>query len=269
MVTDARGHEVPADSDMWGYREDMGLLSASIADVRSVANQADAEAAIADLEASDLDPSGTVWWLATPGALYVYDGTALVELAGKAEVAEQIATLTEGLADLTDHGFVAIDSGYIDFPGVGGNGGTKSATVNFAKNRFSLSPIPAGPLGQQRISWTLSSVSTTSMVLTGVNFTGIDAPTARTRWVAVQSAAPARAQAFSARSAGALALDDDTLPQGTVTCPTTGCPNFDVPVQVTTAWIDETGVEHPVDVHFCGPCGTDITDTLVPLEEGS
>jgi len=51
-----------------------------------------------------------------------------------------------------------------------------------------------------------------------------------------------------------------------VTCPNSACGNYDIPIPVDPYWYDDDGNPHQYEQIFCGPCGTDITGTLV---EGS
>lgn len=240
MVTDSRGHQVPAGSDSWGYREDMEQLSASITDVRSVADQAAATTAVADLDAADLDTEGTVWWLQSPGTLVVYTSGEFVPVAMGAAVPVSANgwTTMSGTADSTRTKTITLPTGrFTSMPAVmlqNGTGVSKASSTN-----------------QQE--WTTEKTAASFQL----NVNRSNATTVTINWLAVSD--PTATTLLASAPAPFTGTDQPTT---TATCPTDGCPNQGIAIEVTaTRPDDETGAQVPVDAIECGVCGADITAT--------
>jgi hypothetical protein len=109
-------------------------------------------------------------------------------------------------------------------------------------------------------SYTASGVTTSSFNINVYNNTG-QVRTGQVGWHAALSPAgvlATLAAPLAARSAvGAV---DDAV----VTCPTAGCVNQGIAVPIMSSW-DEDGDTGQIDQVLCGVCGTDLTDTIVPM----
>lgn len=137
-------------------------------------------------------------------------------------------------------------------------GSSKSVAVTYPANRFTQVPVTLA----SAITGTphARNASTSPGGTTGVNVYfgnsgSSDVTDAQAYWAAEQ--ASSSSGGFSTFAALA-----DAGPDSTVTCPTEGCENEGIAIPVNSTWTDDDGVEHPMDGFECGPCGTNLTDTL-------
>jgi hypothetical protein len=149
----------------------------------------------------------------------------------------------------------------------------RAVTVTFPLNRFPASgphPRIMLALGTSNGSpgtvnteiWApWSGQSTTSVQIVGArsNTSGIGV-----MWVAIQDALDLaavneveRAAWDRARRAAAAATP---APDSVLICHTEGCANQDVPIPVSTVYVDDEGNEWPISTFQCGACGSPITD---------
>jgi hypothetical protein len=145
---------------------------------------------------------------------------------------------------------------------------TRTVTVTFPVRSFtgvypqvvcSLATANGGASTINTEIW-VGTTTTTSFNL-GVNRS--NATDVAVRWVATQMPVTVAAQALMA---AALAAEQ----MASVTCPTEGCMNQGVPIEVATTWTDDEGVQHPVDAVVCGVCGATLTPVAItpPEQEG-
>lgn len=238
MATDARGHTVPSGSEA-PKRQAILDLSDTICDVRLVGSQDEATAAVADMQAANLEVTGTAWWFASPGALYVYDGAAFNQLAFQAPIDKRMPYASTA-------GYVSISSVKADTE--------KSMTVTFPAGLFTAPPrVTTTPQsGSPRIRSSSVNAITKSSAMIWVGNSGSSTGDLGVHWIAAQ---PSSADV-------ALMAADEPHTDATVTCPTSGCRNEGIPLGIVGHWTDEDGVVQSVDAVECGVCGTDITDTL-------
>ena len=343
MVTDARGHVVPAGSEA-PKRQAFLDLSDSINDVRPVADQAGADALVADLVANDIDPTGTTVWLQDVDQVEVYDGTtwhtlptdeSLDGLILKIMSTKPVATdgdtayplgwsfmyltgddsraggwpqagnfwrvftykvaagnvfqyLTRASPNTnqllyrnwasgkwspwTGSGPFAQAAGTATVSGI--KAGTSGSTlVTFPTNLFTDAPYITLALyssipGERFVSHI--NKSRTGVTICG-GYTGASSNTLDyyVSWNAVQMEGPAQNVALRAARSAPFAFaaePPEPEPDATVTCPTPGCENEGIPIEVVSTWTDEEGGVHTVGSIECGVCGADITSTLVPIE---
>jgi hypothetical protein len=133
-------------------------------------------------------------------------------------------------------------------------GAVSSVTVTFPAGTFNRGPnvvisgYTASP-GNRHVS--AASSTATSFIAYFAN-DRTDAGAVAAHWNATQM--------NSAAAPSLLVAAADAV----VRCPTDGCDNENVPIAIPTSWLDDDGVEHPVDQVICGVCGT----ILAPLAIG-
>lgn len=162
----------------------------------------------------------------------------------------------EALAEAIDAKLpAAMTAGNASIPNAGGDA-TKSVTVTFPSGLFTVTPYvtiaarTAYP--EARSFWGTTGANTSSFQ--AVNYYAGASATLGASWVAVQPDGPT-VQAF----ASPLADPGDMV---TVTCPTPGCRNEGVPIQIAATWVDDEGGVHDVDAVCCGVCGADLTSSM-------
>lgn len=145
---------------------------------------------------------------------------------------------------------------------------TRTVTVTFPAQSFtgvypqvvcSLATANGGASTINTEIW-VGTTTTTSFNL-GVNRS--NATDVAVRWVATQTPVTVAGQAFMAARAAA---EESAV----VVCPTPGCQNEGVPIEVLTTWTDDEGTQHPVDSVVCGVCGATLTPVpgeAVPAED--
>jgi hypothetical protein len=215
MVTDARGHTVPSGSDA-PKRQALLDLSDSIADVRSVADQAAGQAAVADLVDAGIDPAGTVWWLASPGVLAVYTGSAFQALALKSQADALDARVPVGQA-----------AGTVTVPSVP-SGDAKNATVTFPSGVFTGAPFITLGIYTSSTAGRLATHHTKTsagFIIRAFIVDGWSSQDVLVSWNAVRMPPPAQAMQTFSTFAAMSAPAAEPEPQATATCPTPGCPN--------------------------------------------
>lgn len=147
----------------------------------------------------------------------------------------------------------------------GGADATRTRTVTLPAGKFTA--YPQVILGLATSNGSASTVNTecwvgtttTSSFNIGVNRS--NASDVSVRWQAIQDDTT-----VSALSALAAPLEADEF--ATVVCPTPGCPNEGIPIEVDTTWTEEDGTTHPTDEIVCGLCGAVLTPTAIE-EEGT
>lgn len=144
---------------------------------------------------------------------------------------------------------------------------TKAMTVALPSGLFTVSPrvtcMATTTSPSTRSVSALTGGSTSSFTVYAWNGTSSTRDVSLA-WNAIQDAAGSTL--FAARAVG-----DPVGPvpaDVTVTCPTTTCGNYAIPIPVSSAWIDEDGGRHDIDEFVCGVCETDLSGTVQPIDDG-
>lgn len=150
--------------------------------------------------------------------------------------------------------------GTAEFTGVR-PGNAKSIAVTFPAGLFTANPyvtlgIYSTVPGEKATSH--SNKSATGFTVHG-GYTGASTSVDyRVNWHATQVAAPTAVNLLADEATAAAA-------DATVTCPTDGCANEGIPIDISTHYVNEDdGTTQPVDAVQCGVCGADITATEEP-----
>lgn len=138
-----------------------------------------------------------------------------------------------------------------------GASGTTAQTVTLPAGLFTAAPVVVAG-ARTAFPENRSAVSATAATATSFIAYIYYASTADLgyAWTAVQSSTPVALLAAGAPG------DHETA---NVTCPTAGCPNRGVTLDVVVSFTDETGQEQTVDSIACGICGADLTESAVSL----
>lgn len=152
--------------------------------------------------------------------------------------------------------------GLVTFP-VTNAGATTSVVVTFAAGRFTEAPIVTLAARASAPQYRLVSAATggggnppAAAFTAYYANTGTSAAATSATWHAMQ--APPAAAALLAREAATGGAD---LATATVTCPTSGCGNHAIALQVPTEYLDDDGQAQPVDAIQCGVCGAELDPT--------
>jgi hypothetical protein len=151
-----------------------------------------------------------------------------------------------------------IASSFVQWPSTAA-GVTTSVSATFPAGRFSIAPrvvvtaIGALPSGR---AVSIASPTTSSVLLYCTN-TGGTTVSPSGHWVAVQD----RGQTSLGREEPGPQAGDTF---GWVVCPTAGCGNQGIPLEVQTGYTDDDGVDQAVDAFACGVCGTALTPSDTP-----
>lgn len=179
----------------------------------------------------------------------------------------------------TNTGWVGMASPYAQADGsasiTSAPAGTHSdITVTLPSGRFSQPPVVTAT-SRTSIPFQLGAVgitgtTTSSFVLTVMNNTS-SARGISVYWMAAQAtdtSALGLMAAAAARLAAPAGDAGDAGDTATVTCPNPECMNYGIPITIRTSWVDEEGNTRTVTNVSCGGCGTDISDTITPIEDG-
>lgn len=146
----------------------------------------------------------------------------------------------------------AMAAGTVPFPSTAANQST-SVTVTLPVGAgFTAAPsvqITPSSTAPSIRDLSVSAPSATNFVAVYFN-SGTSAAGVGGMWIAVQP--PTQSATLAATTFDAVAAAGTV----TVTCPTEGCENQGVPIDVPDSWVDDEGVEHQVDAIMCGACGT-------------
>jgi hypothetical protein len=131
---------------------------------------------------------------------------------------------------------------------------SKDTTVTFPSGRFTQTPILTGIICSTRYGNQIMTKSPTSATLRMTNYSGADAASS-------QICNYGFVQASLASGVGIVVLED--LPGAsviTVICPTVGCENEGIPIEINVGFIDpDTGLPATTDEIVCGGCGAILT----------
>jgi hypothetical protein len=132
----------------------------------------------------------------------------------------------------------------------------KTTAVTFPAGVFGAGGIIAVVATPRTTSPNLRAASTNTVNINGFNLHlyngGASATDVTAEWVATQN------DTVNTTTARAD-LEADGVTFETVTCPTDGCQNAGVPIDVAVTYLDDDGVLVDVDAVQCGVCGTDLT----------
>lgn len=144
---------------------------------------------------------------------------------------------------------------------------TGSGTLTYPSGTFSQAPITTVTITNSYWTPGLGSRTATSVQINiRRDFEVSEATTFRAHVHSIQQGTTPDAL-FAARALGG---EDVGAPADvTVTCPTDGCVNAGIPIPINSTWEDEDGGTHPVLLVECGGCGTEITDTMAPIDGGA
>lgn len=220
--------------------------------------------------------NGTAWVPAPPNTVDPGTISTLEPITGDGTAGDPIALSLVTDDSLTGTGTATdplrathiVAEGYYttEVPG----GGTVNQTITFPTGRFTevpgvfVSPLTANIFTRGA---TANALTMTSFQLNLGKTAGTMGGNLGCHWLAVQDLLDVEAFSPMARAlpanGGPLGAPADV----TVTCPTDGCGNQGVPIEIASTVIDEeSGATTPVTRVSCGVCGTDISDTMRPIE---
>ena len=168
------------------------------------------------------------------------------------------AAAIKALAEALDAGAPrAVATGHETFASTA-VGAVGSKSVTFPAGRFTLPPrvTMASVTGAPNTRIVGCGTSSASAVTLYAYNGGGGPVTPVAYWHAVQDRTQTTARA------GVESMAGETF--GWVVCPTEGCLNRGVPLEVQTAWVDDDGTVYPVDAFGCGVCGTPLEPTDDP-----